>query len=97
VTKSSHPNAGLPHRWPAIYEPSTTIGRSRHLTLLHSPDPVRDIYTFYTAELERAGWITTTHAVSHRTATIVAHHGPHGATIAITDTGTGTAVSIGSY
>jgi len=35
--------------------------------------------------------------VSERSATLVAHHGPHGATISINDTGTGTAVSIGSY
>jgi hypothetical protein len=81
----------------AIYQPSRVIGDSRHLTLLHSPDSVRDIYDFYTAELERNGWITTSQVISGASATLVARRGPHGATISINHTGTGTAVSIGSY
>jgi hypothetical protein len=81
----------------AIYEPAQVIGHSRHLTLLYSPDSVRDLYDFYAAELVRAGWITTSHVISGPSATLVARHGPRGATISINDTGIGTAVSIGSY
>jgi hypothetical protein len=84
-------------RWPIIYEPAAVIGDSRHLTLLHSPDSVRDIYEFYAAALERDGWIVTTELISGASATLVARRGPHGATISIINTGTGTAVSIGSY
>jgi hypothetical protein len=91
------PTPALPGRWLAIYEPSRVIGRSRHLTLLSSPDSVREIYDFYATELECAGWITTSQLVSDRSATLVARHGPHGATISINHTGTGTAISIGSY
>jgi hypothetical protein len=86
-----------PVRWPAIYEPSKVIGRSRYLTTLSSPDSVRELADFYAAELERESWVTTSHVVSDMSATLVAHHGPHSATISINDTGTGTAVSIGSY
>jgi hypothetical protein len=81
----------------AIYKPAEVIGASRHLTLLHSPDSVRDIYDFYTAELERASWITTSHVISRASAALVARREPHGATISINDIGTGTAISIGSY
>ena len=87
----------LPSRWPAIYEPSRVVGRSCYLTVLSSPDSLRDIYDFYAAELERAGWITTSNLVCAASATLVARHGPHGITISINDAGTGTAVSIGSY
>jgi hypothetical protein len=73
------------------------IGRSRYLTMLRSPDSVRELADFYASELVRAGWVRATHVVSHRSATLVAHHGPHGATISINNTGTSTAVSIGSY
>jgi hypothetical protein len=81
----------------AIYEPAQVIGDSRHLTLLHSPDSVRDIYDFYAAELQRGGWDTASHEIGATSATLVAHRGAHGTTISINHTGTGTAVSIGSY
>jgi hypothetical protein len=89
--------AALPSRWPAIYEPSSLVGRSCYLTVLSSPDSLRDIQDFDAAELGRAGWITTSDLVSEASATLVARHGPCGSTISINDTGTGTAVSIGSY
>jgi len=97
VSSPAAPTPALPGGWPPIYEPSEVIGRTRYLTLLSSTDPVRDLADFYAAELRRADWITTSNVVSERSATLVAHHGPHGATISINDTGTGTAVSIGSY
>ena len=97
MSTSKDHTPSLPGRWPAIYQPSKVIGRSRYLTLLSSPDSVRDLYDFYAGELERGGWITTSGIVSDRSAALVAHHGPHGATVSINDTGTGTAVSIGSY
>jgi hypothetical protein len=97
VFTSADSAPALPRGWPAIYQPSRVIGRSRYLTLLSSPDSVRGLYGFYAGELERGGWITTSRIVSDRSAALVAHHGPHGATTSINDTGTGTAVSIGSY
>lgn len=81
----------------AIYQPAEVISDSRHLTLLHSPDSPGDIYDFYTATLERAGWIITSRVISRTSATLVAHHGPHGTTISINHTGIGTSISIGSY
>ncbi|HTX09125.1 MAG TPA: hypothetical protein VME22_10975 [Solirubrobacteraceae bacterium] len=80
----------------AIYEPSRVIGRSRYLTVLSSPDSVRDVCDFYAAELKRGDWVTTSRVVSGASATLVARRGPHGTTISINDTGTGTAVSIGT-
>jgi len=89
--------SALPERWPAIYQPSKTLGRSRHLTVLSSPASVRELADFYAAELARGGWITTYCVVNAASATLVARHGPHGATVSISHTGTGSAVSIGSY
>lgn len=97
MSTPADPTPTLSQRWPAIYQPSKVIGRSRYLTLLSSPDSVHELAAFYATELERAGWITTSHVVTGGNATLVAHHGPHGATISISDTGTGTAISIGSY
>jgi hypothetical protein len=81
----------------ATYDPSTVISDSRHWTVLRSPDPVSDITDFYTAELRRCGWQTTSSLVTAITATIVARLGPHGATIKINDTGSDTAIAIASY
>jgi hypothetical protein len=97
VPASTTPTTPLPEHWPAIYQPSKTLGRSRHLTVLASPDSVRELADFYAAELDRGGWITTCRVVTAASATLVARHGPHGATISISDTGTRCAVSIGSY
>jgi hypothetical protein len=55
------------------------------------------MYVFYAAELERAGWVMNSNLVSEASARLVARYGPHGITISINDTGTGTAVSIGGY
>ncbi len=73
-----------------------SAGRSCNLTVLGSPDSLRDIYDFYAGELERAGRIATSNLVSEASATIVARHGPYGITISINETGMGTAVSIGA-
>jgi hypothetical protein len=81
----------------AAYEPSTLISDSRHWTLLRSPDPVNDVTGFYANELRRCGWRTTSSVVTTRGATVVARLGPHGATISINDTGSGTAITIASY
>ena len=91
------PTTALPDQWPAVYQPSKLIGRSRYLTVLSSPDSVRELADFYAAELDRGGWITTHRVVTAASATLVARHGPHGATVSINHTGTGSAVSIGSY
>jgi hypothetical protein len=40
---------------------------------------------------------TVEYHLAEASAKLVARHGPHGITIPINDTGTGTAVSIGSY
>jgi hypothetical protein len=80
-----------------VYEPSSVVGRSCDLTVPSSPDSLRDVYDFYAAELEPAGWITTSNLVGEASATLVARHGPHGITISINDAGAGTTVSIGSY
>jgi hypothetical protein len=81
----------------ATYEPATLISDSRHWTLLQSPDSVRDISGFYAAELTRCGWRITSSVVTVAAARVVARLGPHGATISIDDTGTGTAITITSY
>ncbi|HYB31715.1 MAG TPA: hypothetical protein VEF89_34350 [Solirubrobacteraceae bacterium] len=73
------------------------IGTSRYLTVLSSPDSVRELADFYAAELDRGGWLTTYRVATAASAMLVARHGPHAATISINDTGTGSAVSIGSY
>jgi len=97
VSTHTLPTNDLPEQWPAIYQPSETIGRSRYLTVLRSPDSVRELADFYATELDRGGWRTTHRIVTAASATLVARRGPHGATISINDTGMGSAVSIGSY
>jgi hypothetical protein len=81
----------------AAYEPSQVISESQHWTVLRSPDPVSSISGFYEAELSRCGWEATSSVLSPRGATVVAHHGPHGATISINDVGAGTTIMIASY
>jgi hypothetical protein len=81
----------------AAYQPSIVISDSRHWTVLRSPDPVCDITGFYAAELSRCGWKTTSNVATALGATVVARLGPHGATISINDTGSGTAITIASY
>lgn len=97
MSTAADPTPPLPGPRPAIYEPAEVIGRSRYLTILNSPDAVSEIYDFYVAELERAGWVTTSRVFGGASATLVARHGPHGATISINHTGIGTSISIGSY
>jgi hypothetical protein len=81
----------------AAYRPSEVISDTRHWTILKSSDQVSDIAPFYTAELNRRGWRTTSATITATDATIVAQWGPHGATISIRDTGSGTAITIASY
>jgi hypothetical protein len=83
-------------RLPA-YEPSTLITDSRHWTVLRSPAVVGDIAGFYATELTRCGWQITSSVETGIAATVVARLGPHGATISINHTGSGTAITIACY
>jgi hypothetical protein len=73
------------------------ISDSRYWTLLRSPDPVSHVAAFYADELRRCGWRTTSSVVTTSGATVVARLGPHGATISINDTGSGTAIMIAGF
>jgi len=63
VSTRSAPTTAPPEQWPALYQPSETIGRSRHLTVLSSPDSAGELADFSAAELDRGGW-TTPHATT---------------------------------
>jgi hypothetical protein len=80
----------------AAYEPSELISASRYWTVLQSPDSVKEISDFYTAELSRCGWTTTSSVVTGKGAMVVGRRGPHGATISINDVGSRTAITIAS-
>jgi len=64
---------------------------------LRSPDSVGDITGFYSGELTRCGWQTTSRVETAVAVTVVARLGPHGATISINATGSGTAITITCY
>jgi hypothetical protein len=81
----------------AAYHPSAVISDTHHWTILKSFDSVDDIAEFYAAELNRRGWQTTSAMITETGATIVAQRGPHGATISIANTGSGSAITITSY
>jgi hypothetical protein len=81
----------------AAYHPSAVISDTHHWTILKSFDLVDDIAEFYTRELSRRGWKTTSAVITEAGATIVAQRGAHGATISIANTGSGRAITIASY
>jgi hypothetical protein len=81
----------------AAYEPCTVITDSRHWTVLRSPHSVGDIACFYAAELTRCGWQISSSVETAIASTVVARLGPHGATISINATASGTAITIACY
>lgn len=85
-----------PARLP-IYEPSHVVTDTRYWTVLSSPDSIEAVSNFYTAELGRQGWTTTSKVTAAAAATIVARSGPHSAMVSIHKLHSGTSVTIATY